>query len=471
MNYFPLFTRLKGVHCLVVGGGEVAARKIRLLLRAGARVTVNAPLLCSELEQLAAEDCIIVQSGFFEPVMIEDHRLIFAATNDNAVNKAVALAAEAADKFCNVVDNKALSSAIVPAIIDRDPVIVAVSSSGSSPALATQLRQTIEELLPPALGELANFVADWRQQVKTRISELEDRTRFWHEIIQGPVADQVLNGHRAEADALLTKMLKNSEPAAGIAYITGAGPGDKELLTLKAARALRTADVVVHDRLIAPELLELARRDAEFISVGKQAGKPSITQQEINSLLVQRVTAGERVCRLKGGDPFVFGRGGEEIEALEQLGLAWEVIPGITAANGCAASIGVPLTHRELARSVAIATGHTVNQDSANWGQLGQSADTLVAYMTVGNLADVCDALIIGGRDSGCPALLIENGTTPAQRVLRGTLSSLPERAIAEEVISPALLIVGDVTALPTVRDAAAADTSYQWSIAASDTA
>lgn len=454
MDYLPLFTRVRDLPCLVVGGGAVAVRKVGQLRKAGARVTVVAPDLHAELDTLARDGQITTIRTTFTAAQVNDFRFVIAATDLADVNAAVARAAGNAGLFCNVVDDRETSTAIMPAVVDRAPVIIAVSSGGRAPVLATRIRHLLEEQLPARLGKLADFMERWRGRAKAATSSLEARRKLWNTVLDGRIGSLVLDGREGDADELFEHTLAAGDDSAGIAFIVGAGPGDPELLTLKAARALQSADVVLHDRLVGPDILDIARRDAEFISVGKQAGRQSISQDAINTLLVDKVRAGNRVCRLKGGDPFIFGRGGEEIAALEAAGLAWRVIPGITAASGCAAAAGIPLTHRETARSVALATAHTADDNAGTrWRELAGSADTLVAYMAVNKLAEVCGEMMAGGLDGSHPALLIENGTTADERMVRGTLQNLPTRAAAANVGSPALLIVGAVTALDSVRD------------------
>jgi uroporphyrin-III C-methyltransferase/precorrin-2 dehydrogenase/sirohydrochlorin ferrochelatase len=339
-------------------------------------------------------------------------------------------------------------------MVDRAPLIVAVGSNGKSPVLVTRVRQQIERLLPPAISKLAEFAGANRATVKQHIATLPERRRFWQRILGGSVAAHVLQGKDAAADELFQAELTNAQPITGYAWIVGAGPGDPELLTLKAARVLADADVILHDRLVAPAILDMARRDATFISVGKQAGQPSIKQAEINQLLVDHVRSGARVCRLKGGDPFIFGRGGEEIAALQAADLPWEVIPGITAASGCAAATGVPLTHRETAHSVTLLTASTADGSDTDWSQYAAQDQTLVIYMAVSKLAQICTGLIAAGRPAEHPAMLVENATTDRQRLLRGTLSNLADKSLQANIKTPALLIVGDVVDLnDTLRE------------------
>ena len=449
MDYFPLFVRLKDARCLVIGGGEVALRKTRLLLRAEAAITVIAPEIHDELAKLAKLGDLDFLRAQFEPAALrEDYRFVVAATGDAAVNQQVATAAAQAGVFCNVVDDRELSTAIMPAIVDRSPILIAVSSGGESPVLTTRIRQQLEHLFPHNLGKLANFAGEWRNKVKARFRTIQERRHFWQRILEGPVGGQVMTGNIEAAVKGIEAEIAGKRTMEGFAWIVGAGPGDPELLTLKAAKALGSADTILHDRLVAPTILELGRRDAEFISVGKQAGKASISQEEINALLVEKVAAGNQVCRLKGGDPFIFGRGGEEIDALETAGLPWQVIPGITAASGCAAEAGAPLTHREMARSVLFVTASNADDADPDWEAISKAADTLVFYMAVGKLAHVCANLSAAGKGADCPALLIENGTTDRQRMIRGTLDTLASLADKAQAKSPAVLLVGPVTEL-----------------------
>jgi uroporphyrin-III C-methyltransferase/precorrin-2 dehydrogenase/sirohydrochlorin ferrochelatase len=451
MDYFPLFVRLKDTPCLVVGGGEVALRKVKPLLRAAAQITVVAPAVHSELAALGAAGDITIQVKDFNPTEVSGYRFIIAATDDTLINRSVATAANNAGVLCNVVDDRALSTAIMPAIVDRSPLLIAVSSGGESPVLATRIRQQLERMFPPALADLASFAGEWRTTVKNRFKTIAQRRRFWQTILDGPAARQVLAGNQAAAEQSIKAALAEQPVAEGFAWIVGAGPGDPELLTLKAARALASADIILHDRLVAPAILDMARKDAEFISVGKQAGKPSIKQADINTLLVEQVSAGKTVCRLKGGDPFIFGRGGEEIEALNAAGLPWQVIPGITAASGCAAAAGVPLTHRNVARSLTIITAFTADESDPNWQSLCHAEQTLVFYMAVSKLQHICTNLIAAGKAGDCPALIIENGTTERQRMIKGTLDTMATHATNARVESPAVLMVGPVTELANI--------------------
>ena len=471
MDYFPLFARLEGLPCLVVGAGNVAARKAKQLLRAGAKVSINAPRIGDELLSLANTGAVDVIGGEFSTELVANFWLVIAATDDADLNKSIALATTASGRFCNVVDDREASTAIIPAVIDRSPLMVAVSSGGDSPVLATRVKQDIERQLPAATGTLARYLGAHRAEVKSTLTTLDERRHFWQALLDSRLPELLMANDSARADSLFRKMLHERVNARGIALLVGAGPGDPDLLTLKAARALGSADVILHDRLIAPAILDMARKDAEFIPVGKQAGRQAITQERINELLIARVKGGNRVCRLKGGDPFIFGRGGEELAALNAAGLPWEVIPGITAASACAAATGIPLTHRAMARSVVFATGHTVDDSDVDWINSTHEEQTVVCYMAIQNLSDICSRMLAAGRAATCPAAMIENGATSAQRVLRGTLGDLAERVEAADIAGPALLIIGDVVGLDHIADATsltAATNAEIWSDTAS---
>ena len=453
MDYFPIFADLTDRPCLVVGGGRVAVRKVRQLLRAGARITVNASSLDPVLLDMVNTGKITATVGTFEPELVVDHLLIVAATSDVAVNIEVAAAAAANFRMCNVVDDCKLSSFIVPAIVDREPLTVAVSSGGRSPVLTTVIRQKIEGLLPTRLGAVARWAGAWRDAVRARFPDLRTRRHFWQTTLDGAASDYILGGRTAEANRAIVHALaadpSRSDRGPGIAYLVGAGPGDPGLITLAGWRLLQQADVVVHDRLVSPALLDLARRDAEVITVGKSPSTASISQDEINSLLVRLVKQGNRVCRLKGGDPFVFGRGGEEAEALAAAGMPYQVVPGITAAVGCAAYAGIPLTRRGLSKAVVLITAESAAGESEpDWANLVSGEHTLAIYMGIGKLAAVSQQIIAAGRSPDCPAALIENGTTDRQRIVRGTLEELPGLAVKHAIAAPALLLVGQNIAL-----------------------
>lgn len=451
MHQFPLFARITGEPCLVVGGGVVALRKVRALRAAGARVTVNAPVISAELHQLASTGAVTLEQREFDPALIDRHLLVIAATSRREINHQVAAAARAAFRLCNIVDDGAASSYISPAVVDRSPLLIAVSSGGSAPVLARRLRQQLETLLPARLGALASWAQGWRERVQARLPDIDRRRRFWEDTLAGLAASHVLAGREDAADELAAAGLQGAatQAQAGEAWLVGAGPGDPELLTLAGLRLLQEAEVILHDRLVSPEILALARRDAEFIDVGKTGGGPSASQQDINRTLVELVRAGKRVCRLKGGDPYIFGRGGEEALALADAGLPFRVVPGITAASGCAAYAGIPLTHRKVADGVSFVTARlSPGSGDPDWQRLAGLDHTLVVYMPVQRLPDITDALIRHGRAAHTPAALVEHGTTARQRRVSGTLADIAARAITEQVGSPALLLIGDVVAL-----------------------
>jgi uroporphyrin-III C-methyltransferase/precorrin-2 dehydrogenase/sirohydrochlorin ferrochelatase len=451
MDFFPLFAKLTDQPCLVIGGGVVAHRKVLQLLKAGARVTVNAPELGAELAQLARTERIEVVHGKFNSALPGDYVLIIAATSDAAVNARVADACQAQRRLCNVVDDGTASGFIMPSVIDRSPLMIALSTGGESPVLARMIRQQIEAWLPSRLPELVRWAGRWRDAVKQRIQSHEERLRFWQTLLEGPAAEQVLTGRISTADRQIQARLTDpgETDTTGEAWIVGAGPGDPDLITRRGLQLLQKADAVLHDRLVAPELLDAARRDAEIVSVGKSPGGPSVPQEEINAQLVQRVRAGQRVCRLKGGDPFIFGRGGEEIAALAAAGLPYQVIPGISAANGCAAYAGIPLTQRHLASAVTLVTASLADEDDpVDWPGLARGKQTLVFYMGVRQLEKVVEELTLNGMNTNTPAAVIEQGTRPEQRIVGGTLGNIAVLGAAARIGAPAILIVGAVAQL-----------------------
>ncbi len=448
MQTLPLFAQLKGRRCLVVGGGSVAARRVGQLLAAGAEVTVVAPKLGPLVTAWADAGRIETVQAPFDAARVAEHWLVVAATSDPGVNRAVAQAAEDAKRLCNVVDEPALCSFIMPTIIDRDPVTIAISSAGRSPVLARWIKGLIEETLPARVGALASLAGRWRDRVKAALPDLDERRRFWQVALRGEVADLAFAGREAASeaalDAALTRWLDTAAGGTrpGQAYLVGAGPGDPELITLRGRKLLARADTVLYDRLVNPKILEYARRDAELISVGKQAGRLSIRQEQLNRLLVSLVAAGKHVCRLKGGDPMVFGRIGEELEALTEAGLPFQIVPGVSAVEGCAAYAGIPLTLRDEARAILIATGHTTDHTAADLSAYRED-QTLALYMAVANFEAIAERLIGLGHPRDLPIAVIENGTLSRQRVIRSTLAELPAVAAEEDVQSPALLLIG----------------------------
>ena len=452
MDYFPAFLRLNGRPCLLVGAGSVAARKARLLLAAGAELTVVAPEIGESIAELAANGRIRQLGREFRGTDLRGQWLVVAATDNTDVQQAVYAAASTAGIFCNSVDDPDNSSYIMPAIVDRSPLVVAISTGGAAPVLARKIRARIEEILPAEIGRLTVFAHNWRDRVRTRIETLLGRRRLWEQVFDGRVASAVFAGNIDSAERWMSDLLDKDSTAGaqkGEAWLVGAGPGDPGLLTLRALQVMQTADVILHDRLVSQEVLDLGRRDADRISVGKRPGCRTNSQQEINALLVSLVESGKRVCRLKGGDPFIFGRGGEEAEALVAAGLPYQVVPGITAAAGCAAHSGIPLTHRDVSQSVVLLTAHGKDCiDRLDWPSLARDRQTLALYMAVHRFPTIMRQLTAHGRSAGTPVAIIERGTTADQRVIRGKLGQLTILAEAHRVKTPAMLIIGEVAAL-----------------------
>jgi uroporphyrin-III C-methyltransferase / precorrin-2 dehydrogenase / sirohydrochlorin ferrochelatase len=459
MDYFPIFLRLAGEPVVVIGGGEVAARKTELLLRTSAKVTVVAPVLIASLAEKAAAGLITHIAAEFQTEHLEGVRLAIAATDKRSVNAWVAHQAERRKIPVNVVDDRELSRFIMPAIVDRSPVVVAIGSSGDAPVLTRRLRERLESFLPQRLGALAKLAGKLRPVIKARIANAGTRRRFWENFFDGTVAADVLAGReQAEGEAVERRVQESlttisTARLAGEVALVGAGPGDPELLTLRALRALQNADVVLYDRLVSAEVLDLARRDAERIYVGKAVGDAHVSQDDINTMLVKLAQAGKRVCRLKGGDPFIFGRGGEELEALAAAGIRFEVVPGITAAAGCAAYAGIPLTHRDHAQALTFVTGHCKGEidsiaSAIDWAALAREGQTTVFYMGLSQLESIVARLEAHGVPKQRAAAVIEQGTRVTQRVVTGTLADLAQKVRDAGIQSPALLIVGEVTRL-----------------------
>lgn len=450
MDFLPVFLDVRGQPCLVVGGNDVAARKSALLLRAGAQVTVLAPTLARGFDEDLAAHRIVHRTGRFEPQDIGDFAVVIAATDDDGVNRAVATAAKDRRIPVNVVDQPAMCSFIMPSIIERAPLVVAVSSGGASPVLARLLRARLESLIPAGYGRLAALAAAYRAKVKARF-EPSERRRFWERVLQGPIAELVFSGREDEARSALERALDDPRLAfsGGEVALIGAGPGDPDLLTFRALRLMQQADVVVYDRLVSRPILDLVRRDAERIYAGKERANHALPQEDINHLLVHLARQGRRVVRLKGGDPFIFGRGGEEIDSLAAEGIPFQVVPGITAAAGCASYAGIPLTHRDYSQSVVFATGHLKDGSvDLNWSALAQPSQTIVFYMGLLGVDVLCRELVAHGLPATTPAALIQQGTTPNQRVLVADLDTLPALVHASDVKAPTLIIVGEVVKL-----------------------
>ena len=452
MKFLPVFLDIENKPCLVVGAGPVAARKAELLLKAGASVRVVAKEMGEAMSLLQQRSAIKYEARSFEAADLNQVYTVIAATNDKKLNARVSELAQASRIPVNVVDNPKLCSFIMPSIIDRDPVQIAISTGGTSPVLARQLRSRLESLVPAAYGDLARLAEQYRDTVKQTFPKVEERRRFWESVLEGPVTEHVFANRGSEARALLDKLVATADPDPdylGEVYLVGAGPGDPDLLTFKALRLMQKCDVVVYDRLVSEPILDLVRRDAEKIYAGKARAKHSISQENINQLLVRLAKEGKRVLRLKGGDPFVFGRGGEEISELIDENIDFQVVPGITAASGCASYAGIPLTHRDYSQACIFVTGHRKEGGSdLNWDMLSHANQTVVFYMGLGNVQRICDSLKAHGRDPMTPAALIEKGTTSVQRVFIGDLDTLPGIVDSNEVRAPTLIIVGEVVEL-----------------------
>jgi uroporphyrin-III C-methyltransferase/precorrin-2 dehydrogenase/sirohydrochlorin ferrochelatase len=454
MRHLPAFLDIAGRPCLVIGGGEVAARKIALLERAGGRVHVTSPELVPSLSRGVAAGRIRHLSDSFVPDQLDGSAVVIAATDDRALNAHVSWEARRRGIPVNVVDDPALCTFQVPAIVDRDPVLIAISTGGTSPVLARWVRRRIEGLLPASLGRLGQLAERWPEAAKKRLPSIEARKRFWERIFDGPATQLALDGRNEEADRVLLNELGRSGPMPGAIYLVGAGPGDPELLTLRAHRLLQLADVVVHDRLVSDAVLDLARRDAELIYAGKAAGAHTMSQDEINHLLIRLGRQGKQVVRLKGGDPFIFGRGGEEMLAVEAAGLPCHIVPGITAAAGIGAAIGVPLTHRGIAQNVTYITGHAKDgEPEADWPALARGGHTIVVYMGLAALPRITEQLLEHGLAASVPVAVIEKGTTPDQRVIAGTLDDIADTVRGEHVAGPALTIIGEVAAFARLAE------------------
>jgi uroporphyrin-III C-methyltransferase / precorrin-2 dehydrogenase / sirohydrochlorin ferrochelatase len=447
----PLFLDMKGKPCLVIGGGATAARKVGSLLRADAAVTLVAPQVCETLVRKVDAGEVRHLPRAFEPSDLPGNRLVIAATDDRGVNRQIARLAGERDIPVNVVDDPEACTFLLPSIVDRSPVTIAVSTGKASPVLARLLRTWLESLIPAGYGRLAELAGRYRNRVKARFSDQRDRRRFWDRVLQGAVAERIFAGQFEEAEALIEQELAPdlSERDMGEVYLVGAGPGDPDLLTFRALRLMQQADVVVYDRLVAEPILRMTRRDARRIYVGKERNHHAMRQEEINRLLADLAKDGHRVLRLKGGDPFIFGRGGEEIDTLAAEGVPFQVIPGITAASGCAAYAGIPLTHRDYAQSVIFVTGHLKDGTiDLNWPALAQPNQTVVFYMGLVGLPIIVDQLIAHGVAASMPVALIQQGTTHRQRVYTGTLSTINEVVAADPPQPPTLVIVGEVVQL-----------------------
>ncbi|CAM4122118.1 siroheme synthase CysG [Acinetobacter pragensis] len=450
MDIFPISLKLQQQPCLIVGGGHIAYRKAVLLQKAGAAIHVISPEIAANLLEIVEQSGgKYVQALFSTGLKLRDYRLVIAATDDKAVNQAVFEACEAENVLVNSVDDPPHCRFMVPAIIDRSPLVVSIATNGASPVLSRQIRTQLESSIPHGMGKLAEFSGKWRAAVKAKIENPDKRRIFWEDLYASPLKEQVFNDNMAEADRLIEQALIEWTQPKGEVYLVGAGPGDPELLTLKALRLMQQADVVIYDRLVSDPIMDLCRRDAEKIYVGKARSNHAVPQDGINALLVKYASEGKRVCRLKGGDPFIFGRGGEEIQELFAAGVAFQVVPGITAASGCSAYAGIPLTHRDYAQSVRFLTGHLKEgSPELPWDELVYQNQTLVLYMGLVGLEKICEKLIAHGQRPDMPVALVSKGTTPEQKVVVGTLADIASKVSEHQIQAPTLTIIGDVVSL-----------------------
>ncbi|RLL35530.1 uroporphyrinogen-III C-methyltransferase [Acinetobacter cumulans] len=450
MDIFPISLKLQQQPCLIVGGGHIAYRKAVLLAKAGAVVNVVAPAIEANLLEIVEQSQgQYVQAPFSADIRLRQYRLVIAATDHAEVNRHVFEACEAENVLVNSVDDPPHCRFMVPAIIDRSPLVVSIASNGTSPVLSRQIRTQLEASIPHGMGALAEFSGKWRSVVKAKIINPDERRIFWEDLYASPLKEQVFNGNLAEADRLIEQALIEWTKPKGEVYLVGAGPGDPELLTLKALRLMQQADVVIYDRLVSAPIMDLCRRDADKIYVGKARSNHAVPQEGINALLVQYAQQGKRVCRLKGGDPFIFGRGGEEIEELFAAGIAFQIVPGITAASGCSAYAGIPLTHRDYAQSVRFLTGHLKEgSPELPWQELVYENQTLVLYMGLVGLEKICQRLIEHGQRADMPVALVSKGTTPDQKVVVGTLADIASKVSDHQIQAPTLTIIGEVVRL-----------------------
>ena len=451
MDHLPIFINIRQRPCLVIGGGDIALRKINLLIKAQAKVDCLSPLFCEGIINLSKNGNVNLIDKSFEPDDMKDYAIIIASTDDSSVNSLISQLAKQAKIPVNVVDSPELSSFIMPSIVDRSPVIIAVSSAGKAPVLARLIRAKLETVIPSAYGVLAEIAGEYRQKVKNRFANIKDRRAFWESTFSGVIAEKVFSGRIDEAKADIDMQLKNAvEMELGEVYLVGAGPGDPDLLTFKALRLIQQADVVLYDRLVSKGVMELVRRDSELIYVGKKGGSQESTRQiDINDQLVELAKSGKRVCRLKGGDPFIFGRGGEEIESLSQHSIPFQVVPGITAASGCSSYAGIPLTHRDYSQSCRFVTAHLKNgTTNLPWEEFIIDQQTIVFYMALSGANYICKKLMEHGMDKDMPIAIIEKGTMPEQKVYISSLTALPDLLAKEDIHAPTLMIVGEVVKL-----------------------
>ena len=451
MHALPIFMNITNRRCVVIGGGEVASRKVIMLLKANAAITLYSPEVCPALQVLSEAKTITHIKANFEPSQLTDACLVIAATDVDEVNTAVSIAAKAQNIPVNVVDSPALCTFTMASIVERSHIVIAISSEGNAPVLARYLRTKIETMLPAGYGRIASIAGEFRDKVKAKYTTSQARRIFWEGVLQGPIVERILSGQEAAARNSLNELLSNKSSAShnGEVYLVGGGPGDPDLLTFRALRLMQQCDVCVYDKLVSPEVLELVRRDAELIYVGKSRDQHTLPQEQINALLAKLALEGKRVLRLKGGDPFIFGRGGEEIETLMQQGVPFQVVPGITAANGVSSYAGIPLTHRDYAQACLFITGHLkdglLNLD---WEAMSRPHQTVVIYMGLVGLAEICQQLILRGVSPDMPVAVVQQGTTQQQRVVTATLETLAIKVAAAEMKPPCLTIIGEVVQL-----------------------
>lgn len=451
MQALPIFLDINKRRCVVIGGGDVATRKVTMLLKANAAVALFAPEICRELQDLHAAKKIQYVKASFNPTQLEGACLVIAATDDEVVNRAVSVVAKAQNIPVNVVDAPDLCTFTMGSIIDRSPVVIAISSAGNAPVLARYIRTKIETMLPATYGRIAAIAGEFRDQVKEKFATTQLRRRFWEGVLQGPMVECVLSGQEQAARELLQNILNNPDVAAnqGEVFLVGGGPGDPDLLTFRALRLMQQCDVCVYDKLVSPEVMELVRRDAELIYVGKERDQHTMPQEEINELLAKLALQGKRVLRLKGGDPFIFGRGGEEIETLMQHQVSFQVVPGITAANGVSSYAGIPLTHRDYAQACLFITGHLKDGTlDLDWVAMSRPRQTVVIYMGLVGLKEICEKLIEQGVAANMPVAVVQQGTTQRQKVVTATLADLAEKVEAAGMKPPCLTIIGEVVKL-----------------------
>ncbi len=451
MQALPIFFNITNRHCVVIGGGDVATRKVIMLLKAHAAITLYSPEISTELAEMAKAGQIQYVQANFQEKHIENACLVIAATDEEAVNIAVSASCKAQNIPVNVVDSPDLCTFTMGSIIERSPIVIAISSEGNAPVLARYIRTKIETMLPAAYGRIAAIAGEFREQVKMKFATTQLRRRFWEGVLQGPMVERILSGQEQAARDLLQNILNNSDATAnkGEVFLVGGGPGDPDLLTFRALRLMQQCDVCVYDKLVSPEVMELVRRDAELIYVGKSRDQHTMPQEEINDLLARLALEGKRVLRLKGGDPFIFGRGGEEIETLMQHGVPFQVVPGITAANGVSSYAGIPLTHRDYAQACLFITGHLKEGNlDLDWVAMSRPRQTVVVYMGLVGLKQICEKLIEHGVPSTMPVAVVQQGTTQRQKVVTATLADVADKVIAAKIKAPSLTIIGEVVQL-----------------------